>query len=431
MICKTIKKIRMAALLGTAVLFSVNAAQAGFEWAPAPAPEKVMTAPSAPAPLPPVTKTAPVVVPQQQMPAVVPEVLPMDVATPAPREPMLQISPIAPVATVSPVSGVAIPPVPMKVYEDVQGFGSDIPLVTAMSQIVPADYAYSLDDQSLLAEKVSWSGDRPWNEALQAAVEPLNVLVTVVDNTVWLRDKGQLHKKMAKKEKSSVAPLPQMMKAPAPAKPEAPVAVAPPASNTVPLAAPSMKDGMPESVNNHIDNTHDAYPRRNPMPMMMKKSADSQSTAKEEPVAFQAKPTPLTAAPVKMTPPPAPSLVPSPAAPTADRAQNPALIPVAYNPAPKIASDPLEIHYWQAEKDMSLRATLMQWGAMTGTQIHWNSPYDYRIPYTVQTHATFSDAVTQILTSYEGLEPRPLGRLHPNMPHGPAVLIIDNYGSIQ
>ena len=59
----------------------------------------------------------------------------------------------------------------------------------------------------------------------------------------------------------------------------------------------------------------------------------------------------------------------------------------------------------------------------------WNSAYDYVLPAPMRLHATFPDAVTQILMGYGAMDPRPVGKLHPNLPHGPSVLVVENYSS--
>ncbi len=410
----TKRKLRhMTALLGTALFLSVTPAMAGFEWAPAPAPEKVMSAPR-------VIPTAPV----NEMPAyqAIPVVMnAMTPAAPAMQEPVAPLlSPLAPVATVSPVMGVEIPPAQVKTYADIQGFGNDIPLVTAMSQIVPAGYAYSLDNKSKLGAPVSWSGGKPWNDALQSAVDPLGLIVIVTDNTVWLRNKESLSQPEPQAVANSFVE---------------PMMVMPAASDVVPLSAPAMKNDIPMVSDNEPSPAYDAYTRRNPISMMMK--ADETVQAVHAPEVLSVAPSvnqaPTMAAPMAPplmmnTPPPMMENMPSGMMSSPHMAAPQDLVPVSYGNQASAKLNPFEIRFWQAEKNASLRSVLTQWGTLSGTQIYWNSTYDYRLPVSLQTHATFSDAVTQILTAYEDMEPRPLGRLHPNLPNGQSILIIENYG---
>lgn len=61
----------------------------------------------------------------------------------------------------------------------VEGFGKEMPLALALSQIVPAEYAYSFGEGVNPGMRVSWNGGQPWNEVLAAALEPHNVGVDI------------------------------------------------------------------------------------------------------------------------------------------------------------------------------------------------------------------------------------------------------------
>lgn len=440
----TRKFLHITAYLGTALFFHHGTAHAGFEWSPAPAPEKVMSAPEA---VPPSHKHAPIMdfeQPVMPMAAPRPPMAPVDNA-PAPVAPVEKmntdpVSPMAPIATVSPVDGVKIPPAPKAapVYSEIQGFGSDIPLVTAMSQIVPADYAYSLDDKSKLGTLVSWSGNVPWNEALQNAVDPLGLVVMIVDKTVWLRDEASMQKEESAQMQRMAFMTEQKEVMPESA-PVEPMMVMPAAADVAPLSSPPMKNKEPMAAGgSNYDSGYDAYPRRrNPMDMMMKADqGEPGANANAAPETLNVS----NAAPMDMqaaeTLPNTSSLVsggammPTPPAPRSVGYEPSVDVP----PAPALDKptkmDPFEIRFWQAEKGASLRDVLTQWGAASGTRIYWNSPYDYRLPAALRTHATFPDAVTQILMAYQNMEPRPLGRLHPNLPDGPSVLVVENYGAV-
>ena len=93
----------------------------------------------------------------------------------------------------------------------------------------------------------------------------------------------------------------------------------------------------------------------------------------------------------------------------------------------KQVMDPNEIRFWQAEKGQSLKAILDIWAGQAGVDIVWGSAFDYKLPQAIRTHGTFPDAITEILTAYTDIEPRPFGRLHPNLPYGPSVLIVESY----
>ena len=108
----------------------------------------------------------------------------------------------------------------------------------------------------------------------------------------------------------------------------------------------------------------------------------------------------------------------------------PPATPVSYH-APGKVMDPYEIRFWQAEKDSSLHNTLIKWSELAGVTMLWETRYDYHLPATIQMHGTFPDAVTEVLTIYTATKQRPLGRLHPNLPEGPSVLVIENHISVE
>lgn len=440
MIHKKTKFSKSAVLLGTAMLFTVSPAWAGFEWTPPPAPEKVMMVPAGEEPSSPQAAPAPMV----ESRAIKDRGNMASMSSPERAAPANQISKMPAsmmeepvVATVSPVSGAAIPAQDAAAdYEDVQGFGTDIPLATAMSQIVPANFAYSVDSPAMLGQKVSWTGGMAWNKVLEKAVEPLGLEVAVIDDTVWIREEGRApsaktvkapQPQPAKASQMSAAPEPmQAMEASSTMMPRPPVAD----ENTAPQHVIAERRTTQSPFGNmkpvEDDQASSSYQRRNPIPMMMKADASDAP----EPMA--------AAASAQEADPVATAQPPQNIARSGDadhRNYQHVVTPRSYEQSADAQSvnarlDPFEIKYWTAEKGESLRNVLTNWGLSAGTEIRWTSPYDYRLPSALKTHATFPDAVTKVLTFYEDLEPRPVGRLHPNLPNGPSVLVIENYGTM-
>jgi hypothetical protein len=88
--------------------------------------------------------------------------------------------------------------------------------------------------------------------------------------------------------------------------------------------------------------------------------------------------------------------------------------------------DPYDVRFWQAEKGDSLKNVLSTWSDSAGVELYWVSTQDYTLPQAVRTHGNYTEAVTEILASYgDTTAQRPLGRLHPNLPTGPSVLVIE------
>ena len=64
-------------------------------------------------------------------------------------------------------------------YEQAVGFGSDMPLAYALTQIVPAGYAYSFASNVNPGQTVSWNGGKPWNEVVADMVAPLGLYAKI------------------------------------------------------------------------------------------------------------------------------------------------------------------------------------------------------------------------------------------------------------
>lgn len=94
-------------------------------------------------------------------------------------------------------------------------------------------------------------------------------------------------------------------------------------------------------------------------------------------------------------------------------------------PAAAQGSDLLSAASWTAARDSSLRAILEEWSERVGVELYWASEYDYPIQSAVNIQGTFEEAVQTLLKGLSESRPRPMGRLHPNLPEGPAVLVIE------
>ena len=66
------------------------------------------------------------------------------------------------------------------------GFGRQVPLSFAIRQIVPHTTVVRFGPGVDPAAPVTWSGGRPWNRVLAAAVRPLRLRMTTVANSVTI-----------------------------------------------------------------------------------------------------------------------------------------------------------------------------------------------------------------------------------------------------
>lgn len=119
---------------------------------------------------------------------------------------------------------------------NVHGFGTDIPLLIAVSQIVPPDVTVQWQAGIDSASLVSWSGGRPWQQVLTETVSQINGTVDYSGTSVMIRP--------AAVASAPVAPIAVSTPAPQSAVEVPPTALVPmpgqaPMPATVPVAAPS------------------------------------------------------------------------------------------------------------------------------------------------------------------------------------------------
>ena len=78
------------------------------------------------------------------------------------------------------------PMMPVFGFDVHEGFGSDVPLALALTQIVPAQFAYNFVGNVDPGVRISWSGGKPWNAVLQEALAPLGYGIFVRGQTVMI-----------------------------------------------------------------------------------------------------------------------------------------------------------------------------------------------------------------------------------------------------
>lgn len=108
-------------------------------------------------------------------PAPAPAVEPAVVSAPAPAAEVA-----APVAAAS--APAAEPAAPV-----VQGFGTRVPLVIALRQILPAGYSFAHGDGVDLGASVDWKGGKPWNDVLNETLSAAGLKASVTGETVFIQ----------------------------------------------------------------------------------------------------------------------------------------------------------------------------------------------------------------------------------------------------
>lgn len=69
-------------------------------------------------------------------------------------------------------------------FDVIEGFGNEMPLVLALSQIVPPQYAYSFGNGVQQGAVVSWEGGKPWNEVLGDTLQTVGLVYEIKSNKV-------------------------------------------------------------------------------------------------------------------------------------------------------------------------------------------------------------------------------------------------------
>lgn len=297
-------------------------------------------------------------------------------------------SPASAVETEAPVSISGLDQTP------VQGFGKDISLAIALSQIVPPKYAFQFADGVNAGQKVSWQGGKPWIHVLSDVLVPNQLQAVIQGNVVIVKSASA----PAFEPQQAAAPVAPQAPAPAPvfksdaateAKPddaaETKVArLAPPATETgskqdLPLPSEKAKAmTAPAAAHANEAQASEANEKK-----ALETSMGSNTKADEKPVIVAAKD---------------------------------GKMPVV---------DMTHRRQWEAAPGRTLRETLEDWSGKAGAELEWMSPYDYPVDHAFAYEGTFNDAVESILALYSREDQRPRGRLYPNLPSGPSVLMIN------
>jgi len=442
--------------LGRAVMVSAIAligfattAQAGFEWRgplepPTPPAAQIVPAPAVtddlPAPVTSwdgVTSAAPVAV------------APVDPAAPSPA--------LAPFVAATPL------PEPVEAGDVLSGFGSDLPLVIALQQVVPAGYQYSFAEGVHLGQPVSWEGGKPWQHVLSDMLAKEGLGYRLQNNVVVV---GYFPPEEA-------APAVNMMDAPAAA--EAPVTWTEPAPAA---SAPAPQAGEPVTIRRQKPGRAAAAPapaaeaaEDMSAPVTATSAPAWQSstdrTAGQSARAMSYPPAKSSTAPIAVTsappaaqnkisapeysaqeplsvPPPMDMGVMSQDPPADDKpvdltALDAAVAEMAVEAAPAPAvteAAPAQVPAkapvvagkgdWSGQKGDTLRETLKNWSDSAGVELYWSIDYDYRLKKNVTLDGSYDQAVATLLDQFADVRPQPYGQLHQGK-DGPRVLVVRSY----
>ncbi len=72
----------------------------------------------------------------------------------------------------------------------IAGFGSQVPLVMALREIVPASYQFAYGQNLGLGRLVDWKGGKPWHDVLNDVLTPLNLAAKESNNVIVIDKAG-------------------------------------------------------------------------------------------------------------------------------------------------------------------------------------------------------------------------------------------------
>lgn len=146
------------------------------------------------APLAPVAQAEPALSGMTPLPGNVGDVERLPVAslpTPAPVSAVPAPAPLQPTLATAPVSAPtreAAAQMQGGQFSDAVGFGRDLPLALALSQVVPAEYSYAFAQNVNVGTTVSWQGGKPWNVVLDEMLAPNGMKADIQDGQVVIKN---------------------------------------------------------------------------------------------------------------------------------------------------------------------------------------------------------------------------------------------------
>ncbi|MDD9900229.1 MAG: TcpQ domain-containing protein [Alphaproteobacteria bacterium] len=441
-----------AALLTTALIagFSVST-HAAFEWrGPLVPPE--MPAPPAQVEAP--AAASPVV---DGMGGLEPVIMWDKIQAPVPAMPAVPAANVEASPVVQP--SVAVDPADM-----LSGFGSELPLVIALRQVVPAEYQMSFSTGVNPGTVVSWQGGKAWQDVLSDMLAPHVLSWRVEGQTVIV---GYFEPAPHVQEQAAVmpaAPVPQQ--SPAPMRDVENV-------EAVPLTPPQPVPA--QVVQGSPGKTQDAtmtpgrrilLGRASPVGVQVSASAQQQEQQQlqkqlqqvemQEPVHIRrTRPSSLLERWGLVKPKDAdPAVtVSGPVDAVADDATDPVAPPVSLTAPEGVAAqgeaslegqgedaavdlDASEMEtktssssadsQWQGGEGQTLRALLEEWSDTANVELYWSIDYDYRLDQDIALSGTYDEAVSAVLDRFSDARPQPYGQLH-NSGADKRVLVVKSY----
>lgn len=240
-------------------------------------------------------------------------------------------------------------------------FGENLPLVSALRQVIPPEYTYVLNKNVNAGQTVSWNGGQQWPLVLNDMLRPAGLSASLDGSIVKIR-KGQ--SASMNNDQNSPAPI------------------ALPASKSE-TSNDEMFMAEFQEQQEHSLNTLPPLPQRE----------------------IPAMPTPIV---------------------NSSNALQVETTEIAEDERESVVPNKIVTGQWTAPQGSSLKTVLESWSELQGVDLYWSSKFDYILAGDVNINGTYEDAVKILLDGFSQAQPKPTGRLHPNLPNGPAVLVIES-----
>ena len=423
--------LKKAALLSGVAMFGMTAtAQAGFEWrGPLEPPRAPVTAPAPAGAI----DNAPMMM-DQGMQELEPVTAWDGDMAPAPMGDTVTSAPVVTAAAAMPAAAA------MGQGDVISGFGSDLPLVIALQQVVPPGYQYSFANGVSPGVSVSWEGGKPWQNVLSDMLGTHGLGYRLQGNTVVI---GAFASPAAPKQAAAPAvytpsamPSDDAGMSPDPMSEDvAPVMISSaPRSEQLPddMAA---AHAMPEAIEGAPAAQAPVSIRRQKSSSLLQRLGWARDSEEEtENVAVpRASDEPLSAPPPmedSMSYMPSEDAAPSPApepimmADPSDASVEGTKMASAPMVTPKMAA-PANAS-WGGAKGQTLRDVLKSWAEKAQVELYWSIDYDYRLSEDVGYAGSFDEAVGSLLDQFASVRPQPYGQLHQSA-NGPRVLVVKSY----
>ena len=433
---------------GIAILSFATAAEAGFEWR---------------GPLEPPMKAAPVAPAQDQGMSGLEPVITWDGKTAGDvqwgNEAVMPVDPATDTTAQQPSPALApfVAQTPLEQHIEagdmIAGFGSDLPLVIALQQVVPPGHQFSFAEGVNPGVKVSWEGGKSWKAVLSDMLATQGLGYRVQDNVVVV---GYFP--------STPAPA---MTTQAPAT-GAPMSITAPAEDMPEnmMQAPEMTEAMPaknepvtirrqrpSNVVHQADAAHMDAPAAEAPAQENIYWQKNDRMAGSVPMSYPPSKTSTAPVPVNSAPPAAQqSMVAGLSTPPAMELQDDAKMtaadsgpmsiapetmdaaetaaPVKTAEATKAAEPAQAYNVWNGKKGQTLKDTLKQWSDSAGVELYWSIDYDYRLKGDIGFDGSYDQAVASLLDQFASVRPQPYGQLH-QAKGGPRVLVVKSYDLTQ